>query len=130
MGIRSLKPVTPGSRFATRPDFADITTDKPEKSLTTALRKSGGRNNKGRITMRRRGGGHRRRYRIIDFKRNKFDIPAKVATIEYDPNRSAYIALFNARQFPVFNSTFSPETISSPTFNPAGARMYLFSPST
>ena len=93
MGIRSLKPVTPGSRFATRPDFADITTDKPEKSLTTALRKSGGRNNKGRITMRRRGGGHRRRYRIIDFKRNKFDIPAKVATIEYDPNRSAYIAL-------------------------------------
>ena len=93
MGIRSLKPVTPGSRFATRPDFADITTDKPEKSLTTALRKSGGRNNKGRITMRRRGGGHKRRYRIIDFKRNKFDIPAKVATIEYDPNRSAYIAL-------------------------------------
>lgn len=93
MGIRSLKPVTPGSRFATRPDFAEITTSRPEKSLTTALRKTGGRNNKGRITMRRRGGGHKRRYRIIDFKRNKFDIPSKVATIEYDPNRSAYIAL-------------------------------------
>jgi len=69
MGIRSLKPVTPGSRFATRPDFADITTGSPEKSLTTALRMTGGRNNKGRITMRHRGGGHRRRYRIIDFKR-------------------------------------------------------------
>jgi len=95
MGIRELKPTTPGNRFATRPDFADITTDSPEKSLTVALRKSGGRNNKGRITMRRRGGGHRRRYRIIDFKRNKFNIPAKVATIEYDPNRSAYIALLH-----------------------------------
>ena len=93
MGIRSLKPVTPGSRFATRSDFAELTTNTPEKSLTTALRKTGGRNNKGRITMRRRGGGHRRRYRIIDFKRNKFDIPSKVATIEYDPNRSANIAL-------------------------------------
>lgn len=95
MGIRSLKPVTPGSRFATRPDFAELTTSTPEKSLTTALRKTGGRNNKGRITMRHRGGGHRRRYRIIDFKRNKFDIPSKVATIEYDPNRSAYIALLH-----------------------------------
>ena len=95
MGIRSLKPVTPGSRFATRSDFSEITTAQPEKSLTTALRKSGGRNNKGRITMRRRGGGHKRRYRIIDFKRNKFDIPAIVATIEYDPNRSANIALLH-----------------------------------
>lgn len=95
MGIRSLKPVTPGSRFATRPDFTELTASTPEKSLTTALRKTGGRNNKGRITMRHRGGGHRRRYRIIDFKRNKFDIPSKVATIEYDPNRSAYIALLH-----------------------------------
>lgn len=95
MGIRPLKPVTPGSRFATRPDFADITTDKPEKNLTIALRKTGGRNNNGRITSRHRGGGHRRRYRIIDFKRNKFEVPGKVATIEYDPNRSAYIALIH-----------------------------------
>jgi len=95
VGVRTLKPVTPGSRFATRPDFADLTTDKPEKSLTRALRKSGGRNNHGRITCRHRGGGHRRRYRIIDFKRNKFDIPGKVATIEYDPNRSAYISLIH-----------------------------------
>ncbi|NQU28515.1 MAG: 50S ribosomal protein L2 [Candidatus Marinimicrobia bacterium] len=95
MGIRTLKPTTPGSRFATRNDFADLTTDTPEKSLTKALRKSGGRNNKGRITIRHRGGGHRRRYRIIDFKRDKFGIEGRVATIEYDPNRSANIALIN-----------------------------------
>ena len=95
MGIRQLKPVTPGSRFASRPDFADLTTDKPEKRLTRALRKSGGRNNTGRITIRHRGGGHKRRYSLIDFKRNKFDVPGKVATIEYDPNRSAYISLIH-----------------------------------
>jgi len=95
MGVRSIKPTTPGNRFATRPDFAEITKSTPEKSLTTALRKTGGRNNKGRITVRHRGGGHRRRYRIIDFKRDKFDIPAKVASIEYDPNRSANIALLH-----------------------------------
>ena len=93
MGIRKLKSVTPGSRFATRSDFVELTTHTPEKKLTRPLRKSGGRNNTGRITIRRRGGGHKRRYRIIDFKRNKFDIPAKVQTIEYDPNRTARIAL-------------------------------------
>jgi len=93
MGVRNLKPVTPGSRFASRSDFSEITTDKPEKSLTVALRKKGGRNNTGRITVRRRGGGHKRRYRIIDYKRNKFGIKGKIATIEYDPNRSAYISL-------------------------------------
>jgi large subunit ribosomal protein L2 len=93
VGIRIIKPTTPGNRFATRSDFAEITKSTPEKSLTIALRKTGGRNNNGRITVRHRGGGHRRRYRIIDFKRDKFDIPAKVASIEYDPNRSANIAL-------------------------------------
>jgi len=93
MGIKQLKSVTPGSRFASRSDFSDLTSRKPEKSLTRALRKSGGRNNTGRITIRRRGGGHKRRYRIIDFKRDKFDIPAKVMTVEYDPNRSANISL-------------------------------------
>lgn len=93
MGIRILKPTTPGTRFATRSDFSEITESKPEKKLTKALRKTGGRNNHGRITARHRGGGHRRRYRIIDFKRNKDGVPAKVATIEYDPNRSANIAL-------------------------------------
>ena len=95
MGVRSLKPVTPGSRFASRSDFSEITTRKPEKSLTVALRKKGGRNNSGRITVRRRGGGHKRRYRIIDYKRDKFGINGKVATIEYDPNRSAYISLIH-----------------------------------
>lgn len=95
MGIRTLKPNTPGSRFATRPDFSEITESNPEKNLTKALRKTGGRNNHGRITARHRGGGHRRRYRIIDFKRDKDGIPAKVATIEYDPNRSANIALLH-----------------------------------
>ncbi len=95
MGIRNLKPITPGSRFASRSDFSELTASKPEKSLTTALRKKGGRNNTGRITVRRRGGGHKRRYRIIDYKRDKFDIKGKVATIEYDPNRSAYISLIH-----------------------------------
>ena len=87
MGIRTLKSVTPGNRFASRPDFADVTESKPEKSLTTALRKTGGRNNHGRITCRHRGGGHRRKYRIIDFKRDKFNVPGRVDKIEYDPNR-------------------------------------------
>ena len=95
MGIRNLKPVTPGSRFASRSDFADLTTKKPEKKLTVALRKKAGRNNTGRIMVRRRGGGHKRRYRIIDYKRNKFGVEGKVATIEYDPNRSAYISLIH-----------------------------------
>ena len=93
MGIKQLKSVTPGSRFASRSDFSELTSHKPEKRLTRALRKSGGRNNTGRITIRRRGGGHKRRYRIIDFKRDKFDMEAKVMTVEYDPNRSANISL-------------------------------------
>ena len=93
MAIKLLKPITPASRFTTRQDFSEITTDKPEKSLVRKLKKTGGRNNKGRITSRRRGGGHKRSYRIIDFKRNKFDIEGKVSTIEYDPNRSCHIML-------------------------------------
>ena len=93
MGIKQLKSVTPGSRFASRSDFSELTTRTPEKSLTKALRKSGGRNNTGRITIRHRGGGHKRRYRLIDFKRDKYDIPGKVMTVEYDPNRSANISL-------------------------------------
>ena len=97
MGIRYLKPTTPGSRFATRSDFSELTVSSPEKKLTKALRKKGGRNNSGKITMRRRGGGHKRRYRIIDFKRNKLDIEGRVMTIEYDPNRSANISLISYR---------------------------------
>ena len=92
MGIRNLKSITPGSRFASRPDFSDITTSNPEKKLTTELKRKGGRNNYGRITVRHQGGGHKRRYRVIDFKRDKLGIPAEVATIEYDPNRTSNIA--------------------------------------
>ncbi len=95
MGIKKFRPLTPTLRFRTVSDFSDITKKAPEKSLLEPLSKSGGRNNNGRITMRRRGGGHKRRYRIIDFRRKKLDIPAKVAAIEYDPNRSARIALLH-----------------------------------
>ncbi|MCX7797965.1 MAG: 50S ribosomal protein L2 [Melioribacter sp.] len=95
MGIRKLKPITPGTRFMTFSTFEEITRTTPEKSLLEPLKKSGGRNNLGRVTSRHRGGGHKRQYRIIDFKRDKFGIPAKVFSIEYDPNRSARIALLH-----------------------------------
>src|SRR5919109_2192429 len=93
MGIRQFKPVTPATRFRSVSDFEEITKGTPEKSLVEPLRGSGGRNNKGHITSRYRGGGHKRQYRRIDFRREKFGIPAKVAAIEYDPNRTARIAL-------------------------------------
>ena len=93
MGIRTYKPVTNGRRQYSVSDFADITADSPHKKLTAAMARSGGRNHYGRITSRFRGGGHKKRFRIIDFKRDKIGVPAKVATIEYDPNRSARIAL-------------------------------------
>src|SRR6187551_364413 len=95
MPIRKPKPTSPGRRFSTYPDFADITRAEPEKSLTEGLTKSGGRNSRGRKTSRHRGGGAKRLYRRIDFKRRKDGVPAKVAAIEYDPNRSAYIALLH-----------------------------------
>lgn len=95
MGIKKYKPTTPTMRFRTGYSFAEITAEKPEKSLLKPIRKSGGRNNQGRITCRHRGGGHRRHYRLIDFKRDKFGVPAKVASIEYDPNRTARIALLH-----------------------------------
>ncbi len=95
MSVRKLKPVTPGQRFRVVNGFDAITTDKPEKSLLVPNKKSGGRNSQGKMTMRYLGGGHKRRYRIIDFKRNKHGIPATVASIEYDPNRTAFIALLN-----------------------------------
>ena len=91
--IKKLKPDTPSRRYMSISSFDEITKSKPERKLTVALRKTGGRNNLGRITSRRRGGGHKRRYRIIDFKRNKLDISGKVISVEYDPNRSARIAL-------------------------------------
>lgn len=93
MSLRKLKPVTPGQRFRVVNDFDSLTTDKPEKSLLAPKKRSGGRNSEGKMTMRYIGGGHKQKYRIIDFKRNKFGIPAVVKTIEYDPNRTAFIAL-------------------------------------
>ncbi|MFC2310237.1 50S ribosomal protein L2 [Selenomonas noxia] len=95
MAVKSFKPYSAGRRFMTVSSFDEITTDKPEKSLTVRLTKTGGRNQQGKLTVRHRGGGHKRLYRIIDFKRTKDGIPARVATIEYDPNRSARIALLN-----------------------------------
>ena len=93
MPLRVLKPITPGQRQRSESDFSMVTKSTPEKSLTSVVTRKGGRNNNGRVTVRHQGGGHKRRYRIIDFKRNKLNIPATVASIEYDPNRSARIAL-------------------------------------
>lgn len=93
MAIKKLKPTTPGQRQRSQANFAEITKSEPEKNLLAPVRRKGGRNNNGRITVRHQGGGHKRRYRIIDFKRNKHGVPARVAAIEYDPNRTARIAL-------------------------------------
>lgn len=95
MALISRKPTSPGRRFQTTTDFSEITRSEPEKSLVRPLKKTGGRNCYGRITCRYRGGGHKRRYRLIDFKRNKLEVPAKVASIEYDPNRTTRIALLH-----------------------------------
>src|SRR6201747_2083050 len=95
MGIRAYKPTSAGRRFYTVSDFAEITTDLPLKKLTEGKARTGGRNHFGRITSRFRGGGHKRRFRVIDFKRNKIGVPALVASVEYDPNRTARIALLN-----------------------------------
>src|SRR5437867_12059947 len=95
MPVRKYKPTTPGRRGASVSDFSEITRTQPEKSLTKPLPKKAGRNAQGRVTMRHQGGGHKRQYRVIDFKRNKDGVPAKVAQIEYDPNRSARIALLH-----------------------------------
>jgi large subunit ribosomal protein L2 len=95
MPVKKFKPTSPGRRFQTAHDFAELSKDRPEKSLTVGLRSTGGRNNQGRLTSRFMGGGHKRLYRLIDFRRDKMDIPARVAAIEYDPNRTARIALLH-----------------------------------
>lgn len=95
MSVRKLKPITPGQRFRVVNGFDTITTDKPEKNLLAPKKRSGGRNNRGKMTMRYMGGGHKKRYRIIDFKRDKNGVPATVKSIEYDPNRTAFIALLS-----------------------------------
>ena len=93
MSVRKLKPITPGQRFRVVNEYDAITNSKPEKSLLVPLKRTGGRNNQGRMTMRYKGGGHKKRYRVIDFKRDKYGVSAEVISIEYDPNRSAFIAL-------------------------------------
>ena len=93
MSVRKLKPITPGQRFRVVNGFDAITTDKPEKSLLSPIKRTGGRNSQGKMTIRQKGGGHKRRYREIDFKRNKSDVTATVTSIQYDPNRTAFIAL-------------------------------------
>lgn len=95
MAVKSFRPITPSRRQMTVANFNEVTTDKPEKSLLAPIKSRAGRNNQGRITVRHQGGGHKRMYRLIDFKRNKDGVPAKVATIEYDPNRTCYIALLH-----------------------------------
>ena len=97
MAVKNYKPTSPGRRFGGTVDWSELTTRKPEKSLVVKLKKHSGRNNLGRVTCRHRGGGHKPKYRIIDFRRNKDGIPAKVATLEYDPNRTAFIALLHYR---------------------------------
>ena len=92
MAVKKIRPITPGQRFRIAPVFDDITTSTPEKSLLAPLKRTGGRNAQGKMTMRYMGGGHKKMYRIIDFKREKFDVPATVHSIEYDPNRTARIA--------------------------------------
>jgi len=93
MAVKKIRPTTPGQRFRMAPDFSDITKSVPEKSLVSAVKRSGGRNSKGRMTIRQVGGGHKRKLRLVDFKRRKFNVPAKVKAIEYDPTRSARVAL-------------------------------------
>src|SRR5210317_1092377 len=93
MPVKKYKPMTPGTRTRVGNVYSEVTTDKPEKSLIEPMRRTGGRNNSGKMTVRNRGGGHKRRYRVIDFKRDKDGIPATVKSIEYDPNRTAFIAL-------------------------------------
>ena len=95
MAVKKFKPVTPGTRFRVGNAYTEVTTDTPEKSLLAPMKRSGGRNHSGKMTMRYIGGGHKKRYRIIDFKRNKHGVPAVVKSVEYDPNRTAYISLLD-----------------------------------
>ena len=126
MALRQRKPTSPGRRFQTVSDFADITKTLPEKSLLDSKPKTGGRNNYGRKTSRHRGGGHKQQYRIIDFKRNKDHIPAKVATIEYDPNRTCRIALLHyvdgEKRYILAPNGLNVGDLSSPAPRPTSAR--------
>ena len=120
MALKTYNPITPGRRGLVLVDRASLWKGKPVKKLTEGLSKKGGRNNTGRITARRRGGGHKRRYRVVDFKRNKTDVPATVERLEYDPNRTAYIALIRYEDGEIAY-ILAPQRL--------GARMYAISPS-
>jgi len=122
MPVKKRRPITPSQRFMRVLDFSELTKKPPEKRLTGPIKRSGGRNNLGRQTSYHRGGGHKRRYRIIDFKRSKRGIPARVAAIEYDPNRSANIAL-------LFYRDGDKRYILAPNGLKVGAKMYRLSPS-
>ena len=122
MAVRKLKPTTPGQRYRMAPVFEGISKESPEKSLLVTNKRNGGRNNQGRMTVRNVGGGHKKKLRLIDFKRDKHGIPATVKAIEYDPNRTARIAL-------LYYADGEKRYIVVPTSSPAGATMYLFSPS-
>src|SRR5712675_2121422 len=122
MGLKSFRPLTPSLRGTVLSDFSELTKHKPEQSLTRAKRRTGGRNNLGRMTARGIGGGHKQRYRIIDFKRNKLGVPAVVEAIEYDPNRTARIALLKYEDG-------EKRYIIAPMELKVGAMMYRFSPS-
>ena len=137
MAIRVYKPTSPARRFMSVLTFEEVTTNKPEKSLLETKKSKAGRNKQGKITVRHQGGGNKRKYRIIDFKRDKVDIPAKVSAIEYDPNRSAFIALLfyadGEKRYILapLGLKVGDTVISSDTadIKPRGARMYRFSPS-
>src|ERR1700710_3312216 len=129
MAVKRFKPVTPGTRFRVDTSTSDITTNVPEKTLVVSVNtRSGGRNNSGKMTMRYMGGGHKQAYRLIDFKRNKFDIPAKVATIENDPNRSARIALLHfvdgEKRYMIAPAGFTvgPSVVAGETTLPGGGK--------
>ena len=139
MAIKKYKPTTPGRRGMTVTDYSVLSKVDPERSLLESKKKHAGRNNTGKITVRHHGGGNRVKYRVIDFKSNKFDVPATVKTLEYDPNRSAFIALveyedgaksyilapdgLKGRALPGLMSALGPAITWSPTFRPSGARM-------
>ena len=111
MSLKKFKPTTPGQRHKIVSDYSEVTTNKPEKSLTKGSGKSGGRNNYGHLTSRKKGGGHKRKYRIVDFKRNLVDVPAVIERIEYDPNRSAHIALVKYKKDGEFSYIILPQKL-------------------
>ena len=133
MAVRKFKPTSPGRRFMSVSDFGEVTKKEPEKTLLAPVSKKGGRNNNGRITTRHQGGGHKRRYRLIDFKRTKDGVPAKVHSIEYDPNRSSRIALLHyadgEKRYILAPLRLTVGATVEPTRSPAGARMYDLKPS-